>query len=93
MREKALTLLNIETAQCETKNDYAFVLGLAEMAFTLGAITQNEKANYNELACNRMQAAEKIRKEREKELAAERKAKAKEYKEEVERRKKELGLC
>jgi hypothetical protein len=65
---------------CTTSGDHAYICGLADMALETGVITLNERAEYKELAAKKWEAAKKAKKEREIELAAERKRKAAEYK-------------
>ena len=49
-RDKALALINEAFADLETKGDRAYLTGLIEMAFALGAITLNERANLKDRA-------------------------------------------
>lgn len=55
-REKALELINEALADCTTKGDYSYILGLVDMGYKIGIIELNERAKFNKLA------AEKIKK-------------------------------
>lgn len=82
-RRAALEKITEALTDCETSGDYAYVTGLLDMAWELGVITQNERADYNTIGCKRMEAAKKAKREKEIKLAEERKAKAKKAKEDA----------
>jgi len=50
LREDALELIEASLAECETKGDYSYMIGLLDMAYKLGAIDMNGRAAYNEAA-------------------------------------------
>ena len=79
-RKAAIDLLTEETIDCEKQTQYNYILGLTQMAFTLGVISQNERAMFNDAAYNRYQRAAKEREEKSLALAEERKRKAAEEK-------------
>jgi hypothetical protein len=80
-RKIALEKITEALTDCETSGDYNYILGLLDMAWELNCITLNERADYNTIACKRMETAKKAKREKEIRLAEERKAKAKKAKE------------
>lgn len=45
-KKKAKELIEAAIKETENKNDRAYATGLIEMAYELGAITMNERADY-----------------------------------------------
>ena len=82
-RRAALEKITEALTDCETSGDCAYVIGLLDMAYELGVIATNERANYHDTAHKQVEAAKKAKREKEIKLAEERKAKAKKAKEDA----------
>lgn len=54
-KKAALELIKTAVAECETRGDFNYTVGLLDMAEALSAITHNEVADFKEAAAKNMQ--------------------------------------